>query len=178
MRHDWWKGVAAGALCGAGAVACTGKERRMAETADERGVEPGAETGFEPVFECGELDIYDAYVLVQLHRVYEVACGEMPAGTRDGDTPWDVLAAQYRLDEQCEAGGTARAPDWRYYQDNPCAVEAVVNARVHGFRVAGCPEWEYGDHSVPSANFNITWFQLWSQTRGTLNDACSPPDPN
>jgi hypothetical protein len=149
----------------------------MAETADERGVEPGAETGFEPVFECGELDIYDGYVLVWEDRAYEVACGDMPAGTADRDTPWDVLAARYRNQGRCEEGGAERAPAWRYYLNNPCALEVVVNAFVHGFRVAGCPEWEY-DSWTPSGNYNVAYFPLLGRTRHAVVDACSAPDPN
>ena len=167
MRDNRWRGAVVGALCVVGAVACTGKE-------------PSAgEVGFAPEFECGELDLYDAYVLLLGRRAYEVACGEMPPGTRDGETPWDVLAAQDRDRGSCEDGGAEGAVEWRYFKYNPCALDAMVNAMVHGFRVAGCPEWEYEDYALnPSENYDIAWYPRLNYAVFAVVDSCSGEDPD
>jgi hypothetical protein len=155
MRYDLWKkAVGAGALAAAALGGCKGKE-----------------PPFEPEFECGELDFIDGYVLLMERRVYEVACGEMPEGTDDRDVPWREVAARYRRHPPCN-DAMGEGPDWTYHREHPCALEAAVNASVHAFRVAGCPEWEYVDRWNVSDNFDVGWFPLMGEVHWTVSDAC------
>jgi hypothetical protein len=156
MRYDPWRqAVGAGALAAAALGGCKGKE-----------------PPFEPEFECGELDFTDGYVLLVERRVYEVACGEMPEGTDDRDVPWREVAARYRRHPPCN-GEADEHRGWVYHRSHPCALEAVVNASVHGFRVAGCPEWEYVDAWNVSDNYYVGWFPLMGEVAITIDYACT-----
>jgi hypothetical protein len=156
MRYDLGKkAVGAGALAAVALGGCKGKE-----------------PPFEPEFECGELDFTDGYVLLVERRVVEVACGEMPEGTDDRDVPWREVAARYRRHPPC-FGASGGSPEWTYHRAHPCALEAAVNASVHGFRVAGCPEWEYEAFQNPTDNFFVGWTPLAHEVYLTLESTCS-----
>ena len=125
-------------------------------------------------FECGELDFYDVVALIHEFRAYEVACGTMPESERYlHDLSWRELAAEYR--EQGPGGlcdGDERRYSWTKL-DHECAIEATVNLQIHGYRVMGCPTWQFEFNLRPSDNYYLPFSEFSYHLERSLEDLCT-----
>jgi hypothetical protein len=136
-------------------------------------------------FECGELDFYDLMVLVTEHRVYEFACGPMPAGYPDLDLGWEDLADEYRTGgrRQCWAD-PMDDETWRTELQPGCGKETAVNLSIHAFRAASCPTYELLERGgpggllfTPSDAFYVGRPRIASFLSASLYDACYYSEP-
>jgi hypothetical protein len=102
---------------------------------------PEPKGGFSPEFECGELDYFEVVALMEHHRTYEIACGQPLQGDYYDELTWRELAVTLeRHSEEARWGciGPERNPSWISLREG-CAIEAAVNAQIHGLQTVGCP---------------------------------------
>jgi hypothetical protein len=101
---------------------------------------PEPKGGFSPEFECGELDYFEVVALTKYNRTYEIACGQPLDGDNNEDLTWRELAVE--LERSSAEGRGCDGPDrnrtW-YSLREGCAIEAALNALIHGLQTVGCP---------------------------------------
>ncbi len=152
-----------------GTLACTAPADRSAKSTDSGEALPG----LEQVFECGELDFPKLWAIKSDSRVYEVACGVVPEGTRWPELSWEELADEYHRLASCDPRPEEHH-SWQFVREG-CGLEAALNLSIHGWRTAGCPLY----YRPPPGELNPTSIvgtsRMWWEAGLAVEDVCDSP---